>query len=123
MGNESFGIFLVFFYSARTLDDFAYVDIFQEAWKRLQIQTIYVPSDIASVPSSWKGERGLITPELITKYVPDHAKAVFYISGPHVMVTAFKTILARLGVARNHIKTDFFPGVGVNPPSKGPTYW
>jgi ferredoxin-NADP reductase len=36
---------------------------------------------------------------------------VFYISGPHPMVALFQKTLRGMGVARSHIKVDFFPGL------------
>ena len=47
---------------------------------------------------------------MILKYVPDYADRMFYISGPHGMVTAFETMLTGMGVKSSHIKSDFFPG-------------
>ena len=35
---------------------------------------------------------------------------MFFISGPRVMVVRFEHALRDLGVPRNRIKTDFFPG-------------
>mgnify|MGYP002141562475 FL=1 len=48
---------------------------------------------------------------MILAEVPDFKERVFYISGSHGMVTAFKKMLRELGVARKNIKTDFFPGL------------
>lgn len=97
-------------YSARTLNDFAYRKLFERAHNQLGIVTICVPSDMASVPPDWTGERGLITPELIIKYAPDYMVRIFYLSGPHAMVAAFQNSLSDMGIPRRHIKTDFFPG-------------
>jgi ferredoxin-NADP reductase len=53
---------------------------------------------------------GFVNEEMIKKEVPDYADRMFYISGPHVMITAFETTLSKMGVKSSNIKTDFFPG-------------
>jgi ferredoxin-NADP reductase/Na+-transporting NADH:ubiquinone oxidoreductase subunit NqrB len=51
-----------------------------------------------------------ITPELIKRRIPDYKERLFYVSGPQDLVAATQKILHELGVARRHIKTDYFPG-------------
>lgn len=99
------------FYSVKTEDQIVYHDIFDEAGKKLGINTIYVVTDKTSVPENWHGETGFVTSEMIIKYVPDYLERTYYISGPHSMIVAFKRALSKLGVPRSHIKTDFFPGL------------
>ncbi|MFZ2049053.1 MAG: RnfABCDGE type electron transport complex subunit D [Minisyncoccia bacterium] len=100
---------IVSFYSNKTIEDIAYINIFDEAYEKLGIQTVYTLSD-AGVPPTWTGERGFITAEMIKKYAPDYMERYFYISGPHMMVTTFEKVLKDMGVKSRHIKTDFFPG-------------
>ena len=47
---------------------------------------------------------------MIKKEIPNFVQKTFYISGPHAMANAFENILLSLGVPKNHIKIDFFPG-------------
>jgi len=82
------------FYSVKAEQDLVYKDVFDEAQKYLGLKTVY--------------QVGVITEDMIKKEVPDYKERQFYISGPHVMVTAFEDILKKLGV--KNIKTDFFPG-------------
>lgn len=42
--------------------------------------------------------------------IPDLKKAIFYSSGPEPMVESFDKLLASLGVPKENIKNDFFPG-------------
>jgi len=35
---------------------------------------------------------------------------VHFVSGPPSMVSAFEINLKKIGVKKNHIKTDYFPG-------------
>ena len=91
---------VVLLYSGKTQADHAYRDIFDAAREQLGINTIYVATDTS----------GFITAEMIRKEIPDFNERTFYISGPRSMVVAFEDALKNLGVSRNHIKTDFFPG-------------
>ncbi|MDE2030980.1 MAG: oxidoreductase [Patescibacteria group bacterium] len=101
---------VVMFYSNRTVDDIAYMETFEKARTELGIKTIYALSELDSIPSDWKGARGFITAEMIAKEVPDFEDRIFYISGPHSMVSAFNESLSRMGVNQSQIITDFFPG-------------
>lgn len=102
---------IVMFYSDKTKDNFVYTSDFDAAERELGIKTVYTLTDTQTIPLTWKGERGYITREMILKYVPDYFERIFYISGPHSMVVAFDKILRDLGVNRNRIKKDFFPGL------------
>lgn len=99
---------IVLFYSNRTAQDVAYKEIFDEAQVKLGIKTVYAISENA--PPDWKGRVGFINETMIKEEVPDFLNCVFYISGPHAMVTAFQDTLSKMGVSRLQIKTDFFPG-------------
>jgi ferredoxin-NADP reductase len=46
----------------------------------------------------------------IKKHVPDLQTPLFYLSGPKPMVEGLEQILAEIGVSKEHIKTDYFPG-------------
>jgi len=101
---------IVIFYSNKTMADIAYRDIFDLAYKKLGIQTIHCLSDLNSLPSDWKGEKGFINQEMIKKYVPDFAERIFYVSGPRIMVDAIGKIIKDAGIKKTHIKKDFFSG-------------
>jgi len=51
-----------------------------------------------------------INEDTIKKYVPDIQKPLFYISGPKPMVESLAAVIEGLGVAKEHIKLDDFPG-------------
>lgn len=97
-------------YSARTEDDFAYSNIFEEARQAIGLNTIYVLTDKTALATKPYTISGFITGELIKKEVPDYRERVFYISGTHAMVVAMQDILAELGVSHGNIKVDFFSG-------------
>lgn len=101
---------IVLFYSNKTADEIVYQDVFAEAAQKLHIKTIYTITDKDQIPKDWKGEEGRVSAEMIQKYVPDFKDRMYYLSGPHVMVTAYQDILKTLGIPSSHIITDYFPG-------------
>jgi len=100
----------VLFYSNKTEPEIAYKDIFDEAAaSRTGFRVVYTLTD-KTTPSSWTGERGYVDAAMIEREVPDYKERAFYISGPHLMVTAFHDTLRGMGIPRRNIRTDYFPG-------------
>ncbi len=97
-------------YSANGADEFAYGDIFNRAAEALGMRVVPTITNPANVPASWSGRTGIIDPAMITAEVPGYAQHTFYLSGPQAMVNHFKRVLKHMGVGRDQIKTDFFPG-------------
>jgi ferredoxin-NADP reductase len=50
-----------------------------------------------------------LVPSDFKKYV-DEPDSIFYLSGPEPLVENYEGILQEMGVAKERIKTDFFPG-------------
>ncbi len=100
---------IVMLYSNRTPSDIAYKEIFDAA-EIIGVQTIHVVNDLAGTTLTPNMRVGMINAELIMKDIPDYKERMYYISGPHGMVTAFEDTLGKLGVPSKNIKTDFFPG-------------
>ncbi|MFH0864083.1 MAG: RnfABCDGE type electron transport complex subunit D [Candidatus Gottesmanbacteria bacterium] len=101
---------ITLFYSNKYINEIVYRDIFTAAGKLLHIKTIYTLTDQDKIPSSWTGRIGRINEQMIIKEVPDFKERVYYISGTHNMVTYFKDILKKMGIDKNQIRSDFFPG-------------
>jgi ferredoxin-NADP reductase len=101
---------IVLFYSNKAEDEIVYKDIFDEANKKLGIKTVYALTDIQYVAKEWKGEKGRVDAAMIQRYVPDYKDRLFYISGPHPMVTAYQNILKDLKIPSSHVIIDYFPG-------------
>jgi ferredoxin-NADP reductase len=70
----------------------------------------YVVTRPENAPKDWTGKVGRIDETMIKDVVPDVAERIFYLSGPNEMVESYKSLLRKIGVPNNHIKTDFFPG-------------
>ncbi len=101
---------IVLLYSNKAALDIVYSQIFQDAYQKLGIKTVYTLSDLEKVPQNWSGKIGPITPEMITQEIPDYKDRIFYLSGPHGMVAAFEQTLSKMGLPKSQVKTDFFPG-------------
>ncbi len=100
---------IVLFYSNKVVSDIAYKDLFDRS-KAYGIKTIYTLTDKKAVPVPWLHKVGYIDRAMIEKEAPDWQERVFYLSGPFTAVRAFEKTLLEMGVARSHIKKDFFPG-------------
>lgn len=87
---------IVLFYANKTEAEVVYRDIFSQAGKQLGLKTIYI------------FER--LNVETIKKSVPDFKDRIFYLSGPHTMVDAYKKVLKDMKIPSNQIITDYFPG-------------
>ncbi len=95
-------------YSNKTLNEIAYRDVFDRAEREIAMKTVYALTDEPNaVPGTYKG---FIDGALIAREIPDYKDRMFYLSGPHGMVTAFEKTLQEMGVSRFNIKTDYFPG-------------
>ena len=82
-------------YSNKTAAEIAYKDVFDRAERETGMKTVYT---------------SMIDCAMIAREIPDYREHVFYLSGPHGMVTAFEKTLREMGVSRFHITTDYFPG-------------
>jgi len=100
----------VLLYSNKTPGDVAYKNVFDEAEQKTGLKTLYFMNDLEGANLQPNMRLGFITPEVIMKEIPDYKERMFYISGPHGMVTAFQDSLSKLGIPNRNIKTDFFPG-------------
>jgi glycine betaine catabolism B len=101
---------IVLIYSNRLVNEIAYQEIFKEG-ENFGLKTICTLSETKELPEGWNGETGFIDEKMIKNHIPDFKERTFYISGSHLMVTAFKEMLQKMGVKKSQIKTDFFPGL------------
>ena len=97
-------------YSNKAATEIVYTDVLEEAGERLGIKTVYTLTDENGVPPEWRGETGRFDAEMIARAVPDYCERTFYLSGPRSLVVGFEEVLRSIGIPKNRIKTDFFPG-------------
>ena len=114
---------IYFIYSCRTPADF----IFQESIAELEQrnQKLHVTVTMTKPGPDWKGPRGRITKEFLTKTVPDLASRRVHLCGPVPMMDATKALLTEIGVSPANLKTEQFgavkPPLGVPGTTAKPT--
>jgi len=101
---------IVLFYSNNKFSDILYKDILDESARRLGVKIIYTLTDTDNIPALWQGGKGYVNGKMIMDDVHDYKERLFYLSGPHSMVGALDDALKNIGVKRNQIKNDYFPG-------------
>jgi ferredoxin-NADP reductase len=94
-------------YANRT-PDIAFSRLFDELAATLpRLKVVYI---ISHPTADWRGPVGRIDADFIGRRVPDAPAAQFFASGPQPMVEAMGRALAELGVPRERIKQERFPG-------------
>lgn len=101
---------MTLFASFRKREDVLFYDSLQEIErKNKQIRVIYTLTQEKSFPE-WKGETGRISQELVTKYISDLHKKVFYIVGAPRMVAETRAMLLKAGIPDEQIQVEDFTG-------------
>jgi ferredoxin-NADP reductase len=98
-------------YSNKTVEDIAYKNFLDTAsMTPLPLKMTYTLTDTKNLSTYWEGCSGHITEQMIQNKIPDFKDRMFYVSGPHKMVSETEQLLKNLGVKNRQIKVDFFPG-------------
>ncbi len=90
---------VILLFSNKKKEDIVFADIFKKA-EQFGLKTVYVNTDT----------EGHIDEKLINEKVPDFKERTFYISGPEPMVMIFEKMLMEMGLKKNLVKRDYFPG-------------
>lgn len=101
---------IILLYSNKTADEIVYSDIFDQAEQQLGIKTVYTLTDQTNLPVNWTKEVGRVNATMIQKQIPDYNQRLFYLSGTNAMVSQLNDMLLNMGIKKNRIKKDFFPG-------------
>jgi ferredoxin-NADP reductase/Na+-translocating ferredoxin:NAD+ oxidoreductase RnfD subunit len=100
---------IVLIYSAISPLDFAYQEEMDAYKDTIGLRIVYLPTDFTEV-TGWDGPYGYITDKLVKKEIDDFKNRMWYLSGPSVMVDAYKKLAFSMEVPTTHVKTDYFPG-------------
>lgn len=99
------------FYSNRRPEDAPFLKELGDIEKENpNFKLIATMTDMANSKQTWTGETGYITKEMIQKYVPDFANAIFYLAGPPAMVSAMHKMVNDAGILDDYIKQEDFAG-------------
>lgn len=92
------------FYFNRSRDSTVYLDEFLS----LEHKNFSLTPVFEIPPPDWKGETGILTENLLKKYIPDIHLPIYYIVGPPKMVEAVYRTLERMGVDKTQIRIERF---------------
>jgi ferredoxin-NADP reductase len=95
-------------YGNRSEDDI----VFREEFEALQQQNrnFKVVFTLSEPGSSWAGQTGRISLEMIRTEIPDCRERIFFTCGPPSMVEAMGNLLRELGIPADQTKRENFPG-------------
>lgn len=95
-------------YSNRTEHDIIFKGEFDELME--QCKNLNIVYTLTSPVPGWKGERGRIDEDMINRVFPDYRERLFYTCGSSSMVDSMRHLLARLGLPKERIRFEYFPG-------------
>ena len=98
------------FYSNRRPEDAAFLTELQLAAENPNFHLIATMAEMEKSQRDWTGERGVITGEMVKRYLPSLQGPIYYIAGPPAMVTAMRTLCVQAGVDEDDIRTEEFGG-------------
>jgi ferredoxin-NADP reductase len=99
------------FYSNRRPEDSAFLEELTDLEKENpNYKLIATMTQIEKSTKKWTGETGYINIDMISKYIDDLVKPIYYIAGPPTMVTAMIKILEAAGINSDNIRNEEFAG-------------
>lgn len=99
------------FYSNRGPEDAAFLNELADLAKQnVNFSFIATMTNMEKSSRPWNGERGYITRELITKYVPDIIHGIGYLAGPPAMTAAMHKLLNESGLNDDFVRMEEFSG-------------
>jgi len=102
---------ILLFYSVRVPEEAAFLEELQEM-ERLNehykmVCTVTQP-DKAAAP--WQGEKGRLSIEMLSKWIPDLNVPIYYVAGPPAMVSGVREMLIGGGISEEDIRAEEFAG-------------
>lgn len=98
-------------YANKTPQETAYFDFFKTLEKEnSNFSVFYTMTEKEEAKIRWEGRVGRIDESLIKEVAGELDKNLYYISGPQPMVDANHELLSRMGIAKDLIRLDYFPG-------------
>ncbi len=102
---------LYLFYANRRPEDAAFLNVLEQLRaENANFHLIPTMSQMDESQREWRGERGVITQEMIEKNLPSIPGPIYYLAGPPGMVAAMRRLLQNAGADEDDIRTEEFPG-------------
>jgi len=109
--NEKLPHRIFLFYSNRRPEDAPFFEALQALEKQnSNYKLIATMTGMEHSHKEWHGETGLITQELLARYLQNAVSPIYYIAGPAGMVKGLHTMLNEAGVDDDDIRTEEFVG-------------
>ena len=102
---------IVLLYSNRRPEDAAFLaelDALQR--ENPQYTLVATMTGMSKSRLPWKGERGLIDREKLTRYMSGVASPIYYVAGPPAMVSSLFDVLGECGIDDDDIRSEEFSG-------------
>ena len=96
-------------YSSRAPEEAVFLDEFRGIAERDPGMTVAVTITRPD-PAGWTGLTGRVTPDMIREQCGDWQEAIYYVSGPPVMVDGMKDVLVRMGIDQQRVKREVWAG-------------
>jgi ferredoxin-NADP reductase len=95
---------VILLYGSKDWDSITFREELEELKARFDLTVIHV---LADPPTDWTGERGFITAEVLTRYLPQpYAAHEYFICGPAVMMDAVERALGELEVPMSRYHSE-----------------
>jgi ferredoxin-NADP reductase len=99
------------FYSNRRPEDTPFLDALQAFEKsNPNFQLVCTMTQMQQSKKEWKGERGSINQEIVSRHLTNLQEPIYYIAGPPAMVTDMRKMLVTSSVDEDDIRTEEFAG-------------
>ena len=93
-------------YAYRDLEYLTFREELDALATRLQLRTVII---LGQPPVDWRGERGMLTPEMLVRHLPaDSPRCQYYVCGPKPMLAVVETALRKAGVSLNRMHFEIF---------------
>jgi ferredoxin-NADP reductase len=99
---------MTLFYGSQQIEEVAFLNELTQLQQH-HLNFSFIPT-LTNAEHSWAGERGLINSIILEKYIPQMATPIYYICGSPAMVTTLQETLTEMGITRDCIRTEDFPG-------------
>jgi ferredoxin-NADP reductase len=109
-GAGSTGHNITLFYSSRVPGEAVFLDELKMASERHPNIRLVLTITRVEGAGMWAGLTGRINPEMIREGCREWESAVYYVSGPPIMADGMRAMLGQLGIGRERIKTEIWPG-------------
>jgi predicted ferric reductase len=97
---------MLLLYANPNLEDVALRDELDRLALHLDLEVVSILED---PPEGWEGEVGLVSPELLDRYLPEHEELLqFFVCGPDPMMDAVEEALVDRGIPAGHINMERF---------------